>query len=248
MSKNNIPKKIHFCWFGGNEFNDLVQKCIDSWKQYLPEYEFKLWNEENFDINSVEYVKQAYESKKWAFVSDYVRLWALYNDGGIYLDTDVEVIKSLDELLDNEIFVGFESKYTIGTAIIGAKKNNEFIREFLEFYKNRSFYRDDGDMDLIANTKIITDMLVRQGIKFNNKAQIISKDIKIYPKECFSPKSIITNDLHITDKTYCIHHFDGSWIDNKQKKTLKDKIRSLVIKIIGEDQYSYYIKLRQKRK
>ena len=135
-----IPKKIHYCWFGKNEMPDLAKRCIETWYKYLPDYEFKLWNEDNSPME-IPFVKEAYKNKMYAYVSDYVRFYALYKEGGIYLDVDMEVIKSFDPLLNNKMFFGAESKRHIGVSIIGAEKNHSFIEEFLEYLENLKFYK-----------------------------------------------------------------------------------------------------------
>lgn len=242
---NKIPKKIHFCWFGGNELSDLAKKCIYTWNKKLPDYEIKMWSENNFDINSNIFIKQAYESKKWAFVSDYVRLWALYNEGGIYLDTDVEILRSIDAFLDKEAFMGFENKYRLSSAIIGSKKNNKLIGALLDYYNDKSFYNNDMTLNLTPNTQIITQELLGKGLKLNNKEQVIENNLHIYPKEYFSPKSGITKKINITQNSYCIHQFDASWVDNKTGKSLKVKIRNAIIQMIGEDNYIFLSYRRQ---
>ena len=152
-----IPKVIHFCWFGGAEYPDLIKNCMASWEKYLPEYEIVKWSEENFDVNCNQYVKEAYENKKWAFITDYVRLYALYNYGGVYLDSDVEVLKPIDEFLDNEAFSGFESRDTVPTAIMASVKGQRFMGELLHDYDNRKLILEDGSIDMTANTVVITE-------------------------------------------------------------------------------------------
>ena len=241
-----IPKIIHCCWFGGNQMNDLALKCIESWKKYLPEYEIRIWNEETFDIESVRYTKEAYESKKWAFITDYVRLWALYNEGGVYLDTDVEVLKSIDKFLEHGAFSGFESKYMIPTGIMASEKGNKWIEKLLEYYKDRSFYDSNNNPILVPNTKIITDMSLEQGLKLNGKYQVIMGDVHIYPKEYFAPKSYVTEEINITKNTYCIHHFSGSWVDKSKKNDKILKFKKNIVKLIGEDSYMYLMHVKNK--
>ena len=157
-----IPKKIHYCWFGGNPLDELGQKCLASWKKYCPDYEIIEWNESNFDINSNSYVKEAYEAKKWAFVTDYVRLYALFNYGGVYMDTDAELIMGIDAFLNEPAFSGFESTQYILTAIMGAEKGSEWIGLLLRDYDGRHFKKDDGSYDLTTNVKVITELTVKK--------------------------------------------------------------------------------------
>lgn len=211
-----IPKKIHYCWFGKKPLPELALKCIESWNKYCPEYEIIEWNEDNFDINSNLYVKQAYESKKWAFVSDYVRLYALYNQGGIYMDTDVEVIKSIDEFLKESAFSGFEAVDRVPTGIMGCEKENEFFGMLLGQYNERSFIKENGLQDLTTNVTTITSYCVEKGLRLDNTEQII-EGFRLYPNDYFCPKDYNTKEMKITKNTYTIHHFDGSWITRGMK-------------------------------
>ena len=189
-----IPKVIHYCWFGHNPLPKLAQKCINSWKKYLPDYEIKEWNEDNFDLELYPYAKEAYESKKYAFVTDVVRLYALYHEGGIYMDTDVSVHKPLDEFLNEPAFSGFERENYPVCATMGAIKGNPIIKEMLDYYNDRDF-------EELTNTKIMSNILAEHGIdRMKNEIQKI-EDFTIYPQEYF-------ND----ENGYTKHHMDGSWL------------------------------------
>lgn len=153
-----IPKTIHYCWFGRGQKSPSVMRCIDSWKKYCPDYEIKEWNEDNFDINCCQFVKEAYATKKWAFVSDYARLYVLKGHGGIYMDTDVEVIKPLDVFLSHSAFACFEDDVNIASALIGAETENPWISYLLTYYANKRFIRLHGKCDTTANVIIITKM------------------------------------------------------------------------------------------
>ena len=207
-----IPKIIHYCWFGGKSVPKDVIDCINSWKKYMPTYEIILWDEDNFDIESNRYVKEAYASKKFAFVADYVRLFALHHFGGIYLDTDVEVLKPLDSFLIHKAFFGFEDENLISTAIIGSEKNGVWVKMQLDSYKNRVFIKDNGDLDTTTNVVTITANMVSEGLVLNNNKQNIHDMIEVYPKDYFSPKSYVTGRIELTKNTYTIHHFGGSWL------------------------------------
>lgn len=210
-----IPKVIHYCWFGRGEKNDLIKKCMETWGKYLPEYEIKEWNEDNFDINSNKYVMQAYENKKWAFVSDYVRLYALYKEGGIYLDTDVEIRRNIDAFLNHSAFTGFESYDCIPTAIMGAEPEQKWIKALLDYYTDKSFIKEDGAFDLTTNVTSITNITKNNAkIEFNNTYQEVKEfDLVLYPTNFFSaPKGI--NDTN----NYSIHHFNGSWLSEDERK------------------------------
>ncbi|WP_303207254.1 glycosyltransferase family 32 protein [Bacteroides oleiciplenus] len=209
-----IPKIIHYCWFGGRILPDLAQKCIASWKEYLFDYEIKEWNEQNFDINNIPYVKEAYEAGKFAFVADYVRLYALYMEGGIYMDTDVEVVRNLDVFLHHSAFLGFESKTTISTGIIASEKGGIWVKEILEYYQERHFIKLDGKLDLTTNVVTITNYMCKCGLKQDNTYQDVLGLFTIYPQDYFSPKSC--GRILSTKNTYCIHYFAGSWLPKKQ--------------------------------
>ena len=220
-----IVKKIHYCWFGRNPLPEEAVKCIDTWKKVLPEYEIIEWNEDNFDINSNNYVHQAYEARKFAFVSDYLRLYVLYKYGGIYMDTDVEVLKPLDEFLHHPAFSGFENNNSVPTGIMAAKKGSKWAKYLLDEYDNLSFIKEDKSLDLTTNvTRITNASIEKYNLIPNNTFQDLG-DIVYYPHEYFCPKDWETGEIHITDNTYTIHHFNGSWHTPKEKKELLKKRR-----------------------
>ena len=215
---NRIPKIIHYCWFGGNPLPPLALKCIESWKKYCPDYEIKEWNESNFDINYSKYAEEAYKAKKWAFVSDVARLWIVYNYGGVYLDTDVELIKPIDELLHNSMYLGFESNKFINTGLgFGAEKNFYIIKKMLDVYIDIPFINIDGTVNTTPCPVYNTEIMKQEGLRIDNTEQVID-NMTIYPTEYFCPKDGKTGDISITENTYAIHHFDGSWLSDEQKK------------------------------
>lgn len=212
-----IPKVIHYCWFGGNPMPNSALKCIESWKKFCPDYVIKEWNESNFDINCCDYIREAYESKKWAFVTDYVRLYAMVNEGGIYMDTDVEVLKPLDKFLCHKAFSGFESSGKIPTGIMACEKEYEPFKELLSEYNNRKFIMENGDFNVTTNVAYITNLFTRYGLKLDNSYQEVQGFV-LYPMDYFCAKSFKTGIVHITDNTYTIHHFSGSWLTDEQKR------------------------------
>ncbi|MDI6530310.1 capsular polysaccharide synthesis protein [Bacillus mycoides] len=226
-----IPRIIHYCWFGKGEKPIIVKKCIDSWKENLAGYEIIEWNEDNFDINCNLYVKEAYEYKKFAFVSDYVRVYALYKFGGIYLDTDVEVFKSFDDMLHHDSFWGFEQENYIATSTIGATKGNVLIKMFLDSYEEKSFIKEDGKYDSLTNVAIISEILKNKGLQLNGKYQEISGIGAFYPQTYFSPYDYINCRKFITPNTYAMHHFYKSWLPPKAR--LKSGLKLLASKVIG---------------
>ena len=226
-----IPKVIHYCWFGGNPLPESVKKLIGTWKKYCPDYEIKEWNESNFDIHTLPYVKEAYKNRKWAFVSDVARLHALVNEGGIYMDTDVEVVRSLDPLLTNRAFLGFEGTKYIATNMMGCEPQHPFFKTFLNTYSKRTFRKEDGTLDLTTNVVVISKLLQDiYALNMKGEEQMIG-DIHIYPGEYFSPYDYISGKLKKSKLTYTIHWFDNSWI---KQSTLRTKISQLYHRIIGK--------------
>lgn len=200
-----IPKKIHYIWFGKGEKNERVKQCIESWKKYLPDYEIIEWNEENFDINYNDFTKKAYEEKKWAYVSDVARLWVLYNEGGIYMDTDVEVYQSLDPFLNNEGFIGFEDKHYLSSGTIGAEKRNPVIKCILEYYNCRDFINYGYWKDYISFQEtspcILSNIFELLGLDRDSDTEQVIKHFRVYPRSYF----------HTKDEGYTYHSWNGSW-------------------------------------
>lgn len=230
--QESIPKIIHYCWFGKNEKPNIVKKCIETWRNILSDYQIIEWNEDSFDVNSNNFVREAYESGKFAFVSDYVRVYALYNYGGIYLDTDVEVYKPFSEdILSNESFWGFEEKNYIATSTIGARKGNSLIKNFLESYDNKKFIKKNGEFDTLTNVSIVTEIIKKLGVNLDGSYQSIDQVITIYPQEYFSPYDYINCYSKKTDNTYTEHHFYKSWLPFKER--IKGKFKRIIAKLIG---------------
>jgi len=211
-----IPRIIHYCWFGGNPLPELAQKCIESWKKFCPDYEIIEWNETNFDLNCCQYVKEAYEAKKWAFVSDVARLYALVNYGGIYMDTDVEVLKPLDDLLKYEAVSGFEAVDRIPTGLMACRAHHPLFDELLHDYDDAHFIKEDGSLDTTTNVTRITNTCLKYGLRLDNTLQTV-KGFTLLPYDYLCPKDVHTKELKITDNTYVIHHFDGSWLPSEIK-------------------------------
>lgn len=228
-----IPKIIHYCWFGKKDKTDLAKKCIASWKEKLPDYQIIEWNEDNFDVKKLKFTREAYKIGKYAFVADVARLYALYNFGGIYLDTDVEVIKTFDDFLDKEGFIGYEDNrdlICLQTAVIGSCIGNPLIEEFLDYYKDKSFILKNGEFDITTNVKILLEILKSKNIELNNKYINYNDILHIYPKDFFCPKDPEDN-INLTENTVCIHYYSGSWC-----RVIPKKHRKLV-SIIGEELY-----------
>ena len=228
---------IHYCWFGRGEMPELARSCIASWHKYMPGYEYKLWSEDNFDIDSNQYVKEAYDARKFAFVSDYVRLYALYNEGGLYLDTDVEVLKPFHPLMQLSGFIGFEGSkhHPVGTGTIACLPKGEWVTEQLQSYKDAHFINSDGTYDIMTNPIRISRIMAKNGFIQNGEEQDY-KDMHIFPTDFFCPRQT-TGEFFLTDNTYCDHHFMGSWDDQAKTSILK--------RIIGQKNMTRLIKLKR---
>jgi mannosyltransferase OCH1-like enzyme len=218
-----IPNIIHYCWFGNNPLPESAQKCIASWKKYFPDYEIKEWSELNYDVHKISYISEAYDAKKYAFVSDYARFDILYQYGGIYFDTDVEVIKSFDSILQNGGFMGFEGEGKVNSGLgMGCNVGLDIISQILRYYTTLSFINADGSYNLQTVVEYVTKILHRNGLNPKNEIQVLN-GLTIYPTEYFAPKSILTEELTITNNAYSIHHYDASWVSENEKSYYKFK-------------------------
>ena len=229
-----IPKIIHYVWVGNNEKPKDIKRCMETWKKHLKDYEIIEWNEKNFDINSNKFVKEAYESKKWAYVSDYIRAYAIYNYGGIYLDTDVLVVESLDSLLKNKAFVGYENPQYPFTAVFGAEKNHPFLKSILDYYEHLSFEFDANDQYKNVNTKTVSDILIEEyGCELGNKEQLLRTGIKVYKDNVLCNPSEDSKTIHI---------FTGTWLEGESnfKKNLNRIVRLRLTTKNRAKLYSYY--------
>lgn len=216
----SIPKKIHYCWFGGNSLGEKELACIESWRKFLPGYEIKRWDESNWDVRCCDYVAEAYDAKKWAFVSDYARLDILYREGGLYFDTDVELIRPIDDILERGPFMGFETDFSgdMGTVAPGlglsANPGLGLYKAILDSYSGDHFVKEDGSLDETTIVTRTTEVLLKHGLKRQPGIQEV-EGITIYPAEYFNPKDFWSGEIHITENTRSIHHFSMSWKDEK---------------------------------
>lgn len=232
-----IPKVIHYCWFGRNPLPESALKCIDSWRKYLPDYEIKEWNEDNFDVNIIPYSRDAYEAKKYAFVSDYARFWILYHYGGLYFDTDVEVIKPFDDIVENGAFMGLEIDGTKrGTTLaiapglgLGAEKGHPVYAIILDSFQHLSYYNEDRTRNNFTMIPLVTGWFINQGLVPNGEVQRI-KDVYLYPQRFFNPYESATGRLHITPDTYSIHWYSATWMSPQPKwlVTIKRFVRRMI--------------------
>lgn len=235
-----IPKIIHYCWFGRSELPQLVKDCIASWHRWMPDWQFKIWNEDNFDVDAVPYVKEAYKAGKFAFVSDYVRLWALCNEGGLYLDVDFMVYKSFESLLHWKAFAGFEgSKHApLMMGVCASEAQGEWVKEMLDAYHDRHFILQSGKEDLTTNVQYITALMSANGFRQDGKEQDY-KDLHVFPVDYFCPRQT-TGEYLCTENTYCEHLGLDSW--NRRDGGWKTLVRRLV----GERNMIGLIKLKRK--
>lgn len=237
LIKQMIPKTIHYCWFGHGEMPELAHKCIDSWHKFMPDYEYKLWSEENFDVNANAYVKEAYEARKFAFVTDYVRLWALYTEGGIYMDTDVEILQPLDNLLHLSAFTGYEGSkhHPPVTGLMASEVRGVWVKEQLDAYSDAHFLKEDGSFDLTTNTVRISNIMTSNGFIPDGTYKVY-KDLHVFPVEYFCPRQT-TGEFFLTENTYCDHHFMGTWSDGAKRDWLG--------KLVGPKNVTRLIKLKR---
>lgn len=230
-----IPKIIHYCWFGGNPLPVSAKKCIASWRKFLPDYEIKEWNESNFDVNSIPYTAEAYKAKKYAFVSDYARFYILYKYGGLYFDTDVEVIRNMDDIIARGPFMGCEgeakqSKNRLQDAAttlgvnpglgLGVNPGLGLVKEILNIYKDKNFLKSDGTQYDETIVTITTNLLCKKGLRYTNDIQQVD-GVWIYPKEFFCPKDYVTGKLSISKNSRSIHHYSATWIPKEQRLELQ---------------------------
>lgn len=234
-----IPRIIHLCWLSGDSYPPKIEKCLKSWKRYLPDYEVILWDTNRFDLESSLWVKQAFENKKYAFAADYIRFYALYYFGGIYLDSDVEVIKPLDDLLDLPYFIGAEKAGTPEAAIIGAEKGCDWIKQCLDYYDNRSFIREDGSLDIRKLPEIMNEQIIQlkpvRVLSLDESKEIrtydFSKEVLVFNDAYFSPKVFDSREVELTPYTYAIHHYQNSWFSPKAK--VYYRFRTFLIRFLG---------------
>ena len=245
-----IPKIIHYCWFGGNPLPESALKCINSWRKFFPDYEIKEWNEQNFDVNIIPYTAEAYQAKQYAFVSDYARFWILYHHGGLYFDTDVEVIKPMDDIIARGPFMGREAGAYIkslcptfvgeGLAVapglgIGVYPKHELYEELLSAYNGVPFYLPDGSLNTTTIVSYTTKLLVDHGLSNNNNKPERVFNVWIYPAEYFCPiDHTHCNKLEITQRTVSIHHYDCSWIDHNSMSYHLHNLKIWLSKRFGE--------------
>ena len=271
-----IPKIIHYCWFGRNPLPESAKKCIDSWRKFLPDYEIKEWNEDNFDVNIIPYTQQAYEAKKYAFVSDYARFWILYHHGGIYFDTDVEVIRPMDDIIEKGPFMGREkgafikdicdnhivAKGDAGLGVapglglgvnpglgLGVNPGLGLYKEFLDLYDTLKFKKDDGSLNTKTIVSYTTEILLNHGLNENNEEPQEVAGVWVYPPDVFCPMDHTqANKLKITERTVSIHLYDCSWINHNTLRYKLHLVKNILARRFGVQFINKCIKIMCFRK
>lgn len=238
-----IPKIIHYCWLSGDPVPANLQRCMDTWKKRLPDYEFILWDKNRFNLDSCKWVRQAFDKHKYAFAADYIRFYALYNYGGIYLDMDVQVLKSYDPFLNLHTMVGYEyGAKLLEVATFGAEKGLPWLKTIMQYYETHDFEYDNDAMEKILCPPLVTRVLNEQGYKIVDvsslsEANKIKEDksiIPVFPREFFCPKEWQSQLVYITDDTVSIHHYNGSWMpeDIRKRRQLKNRIPQWLLRLI----------------
>lgn len=235
-----IPRIVHLCWLSGDPYPELIQRCLMSWKEKLPGYQVKLWDRESFDVYTVPWVAEATARRKFAFAADYIRLHALYHYGGIYLDADVEVLRDLSDFLDTDSFIGFESSGDIEAAVIGAVPGKSWVGKCLEHYRDRHFVLPDGSLDQQPLPMIIGGILrSHYGLtgEVRGRTLLSEAGLTLLPFTYFSPKNLHTGKVALSRDTYCVHHFDGQWVERTWQHQLKRKLHALLSNTLGTEGY-----------
>ncbi|WP_302626619.1 glycosyltransferase family 32 protein [uncultured Eubacterium sp.] len=251
---------VHYCWFGKENISERDLGFIENNKRFFKNYDFIIWNEQNFDINGCNFARQAYEMGEYAFVSDYVRAKVLYQYGGIYLDTDVKVIRNFPNTDSFEGFAAFERRKFLGTAVLGCKPKNKLIGKLVDYYENNDFISEDGNMDIVANVSLFTDIMLEKGLVLGGGEQEVC-GIKVFSREVFFPKKLSDTEFRVTKETAAIHYCNNSWLSEREKKRGKSKLwievvrpllqslRKILQKVIGKEKTrNIEIKLRNKLK
>lgn len=245
-----IPKIIHYCWLSGEPYPEKIKRCIDSWKKYLQDYELRLWTADSFEINEIPWTKEAFELKQYAFVSDYVRFFALYNYGGIYLDSDVEILKSFDSLLHHSFFFGYEYTALPEAACVGSEKYSTWIKACLNWYREKNFVNSDKSLN-----RIIAPLIMKQGFETIERYKLID-DGEIHeingglicPFDYFSVKNGFNGKVSPTENSFSVHHFNSAWLKNSFTVKIKKMLHIFLINILGKIKYNKYIyKIRLKK-
>lgn len=242
-----IPKIIHYSWFGGKEKSKFIKKCIATWKKNFPDYEIREWNEENFPLQEHRFAREAYEAKKYAFVSDYVRVFAMYHYGGIYFDTDIEVKRNFaDKLAGAKFVIAFELPDTLMTGFFAAQGGNPVVKEILDYYDSIGFYEEDGSMKLTPNPVIFAKEAAKFGLDFNGEYQEIGDGMRIFPNEVFGGYNVYDMIYTITENTVLVHHYTASW--RTVREEIPVKFKKLMLKLFGVEFFRFMRRVKHRLK
>ncbi len=230
-----MNKTIHYFWFGGAEKGKVIEKCIASWKKFFPDFEIKEWNESNFDIRQNKYISQAYDAKKYAFVSDFARFQVLYDQGGLYFDTDVEVIKPFYEFFESDAFAAFETDEFVAPGLVlwARDPGNEILSEILQTYSELDFIKPDGSYNTVTICKYFTALLQKHGLKNDNGTVQKIGSFSVFPREYFCPFDDLTGVMNKTENTCAIHWYAKSWMNKKD--IIRNKITRILHRYLGTD-------------
>ncbi len=250
-----IPKKIHYCWLSGDPFPEMIADCMESWKKHLPNYEWVLWDTNSFDLSSSKWAQQAFEHKKYAFAADYIRLHALHTQGGIYMDTDIEVKKSFDDLLHLPYFVGSEGGGIIEAGVLGSEAGSKWVGDCLEFYKNRDFVNEDGTYNIQTLPRVMMQRILKGHEIKEMKGSIVPKNvdypldnktIHMFPDDFFCAKNHGTGIVTVTPNTFSVHHFAMSWVS--KKRTFLPNVKRKLMKVFGVENINFLIRVLKLKK
>ena len=236
-----IPRIIHYCWFGRGEYPETIQKCIDSWKQMDDTYEFMLWNEDSYDISRYSFIREAYEAKQYAFVSDMVRFDVLMRYGGVYLDTDIEIVRSFDDVLEKGVVLSGDESGNLDGSFIAGEKGHPFFAEMLSIYESMHFKKENGEWNKTVVNVWMQELLKKSGFVDAKKQTVLNGDIFIFPLEYFCAMNQFTGKICATSTTYCIHHHTYSWTSKKTNVIRFFRTRILV-PIVGVRNYEIITK------
>ena len=230
--QNMIPKTIHYCWFGGKNLPQEMQNYIDGWRKLCPDYIIKEWNETNFDVNSCSYIREAYAARKWAFVSDYARFKVLYDEGGVYFDTDVELIKPIDSIIERGPYLGLQCSMSVAPGLgMAMVAGNDFCKNMLDMYEHCSFNDSKSSRNIKTIVDYTTEYFLHRGLKDVDEIQNLD-GILIYPPQFFNPCDLGTNKITVTDQTVSIHHYAGTWVD--PYSAFRGKIYAFIRRLCGK--------------
>ncbi len=236
-----IPKVIHYCWLSGDPIPEKLQRCMDSWKKFLPDYEFVLWDLERFDIKTSQWVKEAFEARKYAFAADYIRLYAVYNYGGVYMDMDVEVVRPFDDLLASPYILGLESEKGVEAGVFGAERYSLFLKKILSYYERRSFLKEDGTFDMRPLPSVLFEILTDNYVLRERNSVGIPLDssmMYLFPSDYLTAKSYLNGKIEVMKHTYTIHHFAGSWL------TRGRRVRVAFLRLLGESNANLLVRIK----